>query len=65
MVHSVSQAHKAVVWGLAMSPSGDLVASASADRTVLLWKVTYPGEEEGHLHTVSDYLLDSAVQSTL
>jgi len=33
------QAHSAWVWGLAASPSGDLLATASADRTVKLWSV--------------------------
>jgi WD40 repeat protein len=32
-------AHSAWVWGLAISPTGDLLATASADRTVKLWSV--------------------------
>ncbi|HEX9675791.1 MAG TPA: WD40 repeat domain-containing protein, partial [Anaerolineales bacterium] len=33
------QAHSAWVWGMAASPNGDLLATASADRTVKLWTV--------------------------
>jgi WD40 repeat protein len=33
------QAHSAWVWGMAASPNGELLATASADRTVKLWTV--------------------------
>lgn len=33
------QAHQAWLWDLAASPAGDLLASASADRTIKLWRV--------------------------
>jgi hypothetical protein len=32
-------AHSAWVWDLAISPTGDLLATASADRTIKLWSI--------------------------
>ncbi|WP_340147749.1 WD40 repeat domain-containing protein [Desulfosarcina cetonica] len=39
MTESVWEAHQDYVWGLAVSPDGSMIASASADGTVGLWSV--------------------------
>jgi WD40 repeat protein len=64
----IIDAHPAWVWDLAVSPAGDLLASASADRSIKLWQVELkPGgsplvspvrELTGHTATI--YGLDFA-----